>query len=74
MNINVDGKKLKMMCKLRWRAKYIKRPKNRMLQSNFEHLKGILCVTIFISLCTTEKREDAIFIHQTKNVWIQGEQ
>jgi hypothetical protein len=23
MNINVDGKKIKMMCKLRWRAKYI---------------------------------------------------
>jgi hypothetical protein len=71
MNINVDGKKLKMMCKLRWRAKYIKRPKNRMLQSNFEHLKGILCATISI---TTEKREDTIFIHQSKNVWIQGEQ
>jgi len=40
---NVDGKK-KMMCKLRWRAKYIKRPK---------------------------KTEDAIFIHQSKNVWKQ---
>jgi hypothetical protein len=63
-----------MMCKLRWRAKYIKIPKNRKLQSNFEHLKGILYANIFMSLCTTEKKEDAIFIHQSKNVWIQGEQ
>ena len=45
-----------------------------MLQSKFEHLKGISCATISMSLCTTEKREDAIFIHQSKNVWIQGEQ
>jgi hypothetical protein len=26
---NVDGKKLKMMCKLRWRPKYIKRQKKK---------------------------------------------